>query len=59
MFEEYKPSPDFVAKVMARVHAYEARKAPLVERLFCCRPVRYGLACGGTLLGILKAVPVF
>ena len=59
MYDEYKPSTDFVAKVMARVHAYEAQKAPLMERLLACRPVRYGLACGGTLFGILKAVPVF
>jgi len=56
---EYKPSPDFVAKVMRRVQAFEARKVPLVERLVWSRPIRYALAGGGTIFGILKAAPVF
>lgn len=59
MNEEFKPSPDFVAKVMARVHAYEAEKVSFVERFFWSRPLRYVLAGGGTVFGILKAVPVF
>lgn len=56
---EYEPSKDFVAKVMARVHAYEARRASLMERIFWSRPLRYALAGGGTVFGILKAAPVF
>ena len=59
MNEEFKPSPDFVAKVMARVHAYEAEKLPSVAWFFWSRPIRYALAGGGTLFGILKAAPVF
>lgn len=59
MNEEYEPSPHFVAKVMARVYAYEAERMPFLERLVTSRPIRYVLACGGTLCGILKAAPVF
>ncbi|GAM10906.1 hypothetical protein OR1_03206 [Geobacter sp. OR-1] len=59
MNDEYKPSPDFVAKVMQRVHAYEAEKVSFIERIFWSRPVRYALAGGGTVFGILKAAPVF
>lgn len=59
MKETFSPSPDFVAKVMRRVHAYEAEQASVLERVFWSRPVRYLLAGGGTALGILKAAPVF
>ncbi len=59
MNEAYKPSPDFVARVMRQVRAYKAERVPLVERLFWSRPVRYALAGGGTIFGILKAAPVF
>ena len=59
MNEAYNPSPDFVARVMAQVHAYEAQRRSLLERIVWSRPVRYALAGGGTVFGILKAVPVF
>jgi hypothetical protein len=59
MNEGFKPSPDFVAKVMKRVYAYEAGKIPLYEQLISSRPIRYVLACGGTLIGVFGAVPVF
>ena len=59
MNEEYKPSPDFVAKVMKRVHSLEAQKASFIARFVWSRPIRYALAGGGTIFGILKAVPVF
>ena len=59
MNAEYKPSPDFVAQVMQRVHAFEAGKASLIERFILSRPVRYALAGGGTVFGILKAMPAF
>ena len=55
----YNPPPDFVAKVMAQVHAYEARRTQVIARLFWSRPIRYALAGGGTVFGILKAAPVF
>lgn len=59
MKQTYEPSPDFVAKVMRRVHALEDRKAVTMERLLWWRPLRYVLAGGGTVVGLLKAVPVF
>lgn len=59
MNAKYEPSPDFVAKVMQRVHAFEAGKVSLIERFVWSRPIRYALAGGGTVLGILKAAPVF
>ncbi len=59
MNQEYKPSPDFVCKVMKQVHAYEASRTSFVE-WFSTHPfIRYALAGGGTLFGIFKAVPVF
>ena len=59
MNAEYKPSPDFVAQVMARVHAFEAQKRSVIEQVIWSRPVRYALAGGGTIFGILKAMPAF
>ncbi|RII26092.1 MAG: hypothetical protein CXR30_17185 [Geobacter sp.] len=59
MNAKYEPSPDFVAKVMQRVHAFESARASAIERLIWSRPIRYALAGGGTVLGILKAAPVF
>ena len=56
---EFNPSPDFVARVMEQVHAYEAKRVACIECFIWSRPVRYALACGGTLFGILKAAPVF
>jgi hypothetical protein len=55
----FKPSSDFIAKVMERVYAYEAGQIPLYEQLISSRPFRYVLACGGTLIGVFGAVPVF
>ncbi len=59
MNEGYKPSSDFVEKVMVRVYRFEAERVSLFERLIASRPLRYALAGGGTVFGILKAVPVF
>lgn len=59
MKKEFEPSADFVDKVMARVYLHEARKFRLRERLLTARPIRYLLAGGGTVLGILSAAPVF
>ena len=59
MNREYKPSPDFVSKVMKQVHVYEASRTCFVE-WFSSHPfMRYALAGGGTLFGVFKAVPVF
>ncbi len=60
MRRKYEPSPQFVGRVMAQVHAFEARKASLFRRLLASRPLRYALAAGGgTIVGILAAVPAF
>jgi hypothetical protein len=59
MNEGFKPSPDFVARVMKQVYAYETGTIPFHERLISSRPFRYVLACGGTLIGVFGAVPVF
>ena len=59
MNEEYKPSPDFVSKVMEQVHAYEASQTSFVEWFISHPFMRYALAGGGTLFGIFKSVPVF
>jgi hypothetical protein len=59
MNETYEPSPDFVEKVMARVHRLEAERVSFITRLYISKPIRYALAGGGTVFGILKAAPVF
>lgn len=59
MNQEYKPSPDFVAKVMVQVHAYEESRTSFVDWLINHPFMRYALAGGGTLFGIFKSVPVF
>lgn len=59
MSEEYKPSPDFVAKVMEQVHAYEASRTSFVDYCISHPFMRYALAGGGTLFGIFKSAPVF
>ena len=56
---EFKPSPDFVAHVMDRVHAYEASRRTFLEWLISHPSLRYALAGGGTLVGVFKALPVF
>lgn len=53
MNASFEPSPDFVARVMTRVRAYE--QCRLTRFLGCLR----FLAAGGALLGILRAAPVF
>lgn len=59
MNEEFEPSADFVADVMKRVRAYETEQVPVLERIIWSRQMRYLLAGGGTVVGILKALPVF
>ena len=56
---KYDPSPDFVRKVMEQVHRFEAEKYSFFGWLSTSRPIRYALAGGGTLFGILKAAPAF
>lgn len=59
MSEEYKPSLDFVSKVMQQVHTYESSRTSFVDWCINHPFIRYAVAGGGTLFGIFKAVPVF
>ncbi len=59
MNEEYKPSLDFVARVMEQVYAYEAAKTSFWEWLVSHSSIRYALAGGGALFGIFKAASAF
>ena len=59
MNETYEPSPDFVEKVMARVYRFEAERVSFFNLISVSKPVRYALAGGGTVFGILTAAPVF
>jgi hypothetical protein len=59
MKEEYKPSMDFVSKVMKQVYAYEMSKTSFVEWIISHPLIRYALAGSGALLGIFKTVSAF
>jgi hypothetical protein len=59
MNEEYKPSFDFVSKVMKQVYEYEASKYSFTEWLIRNPFIRYVLAGSGALLGIFKTVSAF
>ncbi|HEX8948001.1 MAG TPA: hypothetical protein VF790_03510 [Dissulfurispiraceae bacterium] len=54
--KEFRPSDDFVSRVMERVHAHENTKGDnesrLSERLLASRPLRYAMSGGGIFLGI-------
>jgi len=59
MNEEYKPSPEFVSKVMERVYAYESSRISLTWWLISQPSMRYILAGSGALFGVLQTVSVF
>ena len=59
MNANFEPSPDFVNRVMRRVRSCEPRPVAPIQRLVLSRPLRYLLAGGGTLFGILRALPAF
>lgn len=59
MREEYRPSTDFVSKVMRRVYAYEETKISFIEWLSIHPSIRYAMLGIGALLGIFKTVPAF
>jgi hypothetical protein len=59
MNKEYEPAPDFVGKTMARIRTYEGSKKPLRHRPTGHFFLRYAVAGGGTLFGILNAAVVF
>jgi hypothetical protein len=59
MNEKYKPSTNFVSKVMEQVYAYESTKHSFTEWLIIHPSIRYALVGTGTLLGIFKTVSAF
>ena len=53
--KEFRPSADFVSKVMNQVHAYEntrKRNLEFTERFLASRLFRYAMSGGGIFVGI-------
>ena len=54
--KEFRPSGDFVSRVMEKVHAHENAEGNnelrLSERLLASKPLRYAMSGGGIFLGI-------
>jgi hypothetical protein len=59
MNTEFRPSGDFVARVMERIEACETANSPKAAALLTSRTARFLLACGAPLLLLLRAAPVF
>lgn len=59
MNSEFRPSEDFVARVMDRIEGLEAARTPKAAALLYSRPACYLLACGAPLLLLFRAAPVF
>jgi hypothetical protein len=57
--KDFEPTDNFVPRVMADVHAYEASrrlKIKKMEVLLFSRPLRYALSAGGVLLSIANII---
>jgi hypothetical protein len=53
--KSFKPSDDFVSRVMGNIYACEGMKAArfsLAEKILVSRPLRYAMSGGGIFLGI-------
>ncbi|MBN1626679.1 MAG: hypothetical protein JW944_09160 [Deltaproteobacteria bacterium] len=59
MNEEYRPSTDFVSRVMKNVYEYEKSKISFIEWLVIHPSIRYLVLGIGALMGIFKTVPAF
>jgi len=60
--KEFKPSGNFVGKVMHDVRMFEAARRPVMSRsqlFLSTRLVRYALSAGGVLLGIINLIRVY
>jgi len=60
--KEFKPSGNFVVKVMHEVRMFEAANKPVASRsqLVLSTPlVRYALSVGGALLGIINLIRIY
>jgi hypothetical protein len=59
--KDFEPTDNFVPRVMADIHAYEASRQldiTKTEGLLFSRPLRYALSAGGILLGILNIIRI-
>ena len=59
--KDFEPTDNFVPRVMADIHAYEASRrldVTKTEGLLFSRPLRYALSAGGILLGILNIIRI-
>lgn len=54
--EEFKPSRNFVSRVMADVRAYDSQRAPRSRSFLSTGFARYALSAGGGLLGLVNIV---
>jgi hypothetical protein len=59
MKKGYKPSTDFVTKVMEQVYAYESSRPSFTGWLVTHPSIRYILVGSGALFGILQTVSAF
>ncbi len=60
--KEFKPSGDFISRVMNKVYAYEKTKKPeisLSQKLHSSIAVRYAMFAGGALLGIINLIRLY
>lgn len=60
--KEFKPSPDFVSRVMEDVRAYEAARTPYPSRLrlfLSTKAARYVLTSAGALLGLINLIRMY
>jgi ABC-type uncharacterized transport system permease subunit len=59
---EFEPSPEFVSRVMERVHAYEAsmrRARRAASRLYRSRSFRIAVTAGGLLVAAANMVRLY
>jgi hypothetical protein len=59
--EDFEPTDNFLPRVMANIHAYEASRGLDLKRkesrLFS-KPLRYALSAGGMLLGMVNIIRI-
>ena len=58
----YRPSRNFVSRVMEDVRAYEAARRPDTvrsERFLSTRVARYAMSAGGALIGLINIARIY
>jgi hypothetical protein len=59
--KDFEPTDNFVPRVMADIHAYEASRGLDIKRresLLFSKPLRYALSAGGMLLGMVNIIRI-